>query len=349
MPKARPLIAIVGSVDPTRDYNPPLRDAAKADDACREIGAALAEARCDLLLFSSKPRYVEADVFLGYASAGQGGTVVVKPPQHAVVEFKMPGGSSTEVRVEHDPSGEWELPYYRSMMDCDGVVIVGGGQSSRIAGVFALLHGVPVLPVAAFGGGAVQVRTNLGTVRNDALDTDIALLGRPWTSGLATELVAALLGQVQRRQERLAAEARGQVRARWANWVALTVSMIALIACWLAFPFAGTGAGVRGLTFVMVVPMLAAVAGALLRNSRRGEGWGWSAVSGLAAGLVSVLLYLTGELAAQPDLLSRLDPQRMLLFLVPLGFIAGFTFDRILEKVLKGQTRVPPGAAAPPV
>jgi hypothetical protein len=351
MPSPRPLIAFVGSVNPEREYKPPLRDTVMAEEACEELGAALAKAGCDLLLFSSKAHYVEATAFRGYAASGVDGRVIVRPPQHATVEFETPPGSSIEVRVEHDSSGEWELPYYRSLLDCDGLVIVGGGQASRVAGLFALLHEVPVLPVAGFGGGAAQVRANLNLLRNDATDDELQLLGRPWTAGLSTELVAVLLAQRERRRERLVEQTRGLARSRWANRSALAITAVALIVSWLAFPFAGTGSAgsTRGLLFLTVVPMIAAVAGALLRNSYRTEPWGWSALSGLAAGFLTVFLYLLGQIASVPDLFEQMNAQRLLLFLAPLGFISGFTFDRVLERVLKGQTKVPPAADVPPV
>jgi hypothetical protein len=98
MPAPRPLIAFVGSVNPDRDYKPPLRNPDKAEDACAEIGAALAEAGCDLLLFSSKAHYFDVTAFRGYAAAGRDGRVIVRPPQHAIVEFEKPPGSSVTVR-----------------------------------------------------------------------------------------------------------------------------------------------------------------------------------------------------------------------------------------------------------
>jgi hypothetical protein len=293
-------------------------------------------------------------VFRGYAaavSAAGSGRVVVRPPQHSAVSFELPPGSPLTLVVEHDPSGEWELPYYRSMLEADGVVCVGGGRSTRIAGLFALIHGIPVLPVATFGGGAAQVRTNLNSIRNDATDEDIKLLGRPWTDGLGTELVASLLAQRERRRQRLADEALRSGRRAWGNRSALLVTAVALVVTWLAVPLAESGqpTAARGFALLLAVPMVAAVGGALLRNSCQYDHWGWSAVRGLAAGLVTVFLYLAGEYMSVPDLLDRLDVQRLLLFLAPLGFIAGFTFDKVLDSVLKGQTKVSSaGANQPP-
>jgi len=97
----------------------------------------------------------------------------------------------------------------------------------------------------------------------------------------------------------------------------------------------------------MATPMLAAVAGAMLRNYQADDPtWGWAAARGLGAGLVTVFIYIAGELLSVPDLLTKLNPQRLLFFLVPLGFAAGFTFDLVLERLRSGQIKVPPTTPA---
>jgi hypothetical protein len=95
------------------------------------------------------------------------------------------------------------------------------------------------------------------------------------------------------------------------------------------------------LLLLLALPMVASAAGALLRNFNRQDHWGWAAARGLAAGLVTVFIYIAGQLVTVPDLLARLDPQRLIFFLIPLGFAAGFAFDKVLEAVLSGRTKVP--------
>jgi hypothetical protein len=64
-----PLILIIGSADVSRsDYNPPLLNAAEAPRAAAEIGEALAKAGCRIVVFSSDPAYVEADVVRGFVN-----------------------------------------------------------------------------------------------------------------------------------------------------------------------------------------------------------------------------------------------------------------------------------------
>lgn len=348
----RPLIAIVGSLDPARsNYYPALQDLVHGEQACEELGRALAEAGCDLLVFSSKSTYVEPHVVRGYVAAStptNPGRVVARPPRHRTVAFDLPGDSVTQIVVQPDTSEEWELAYYRSLLSAYGIILLGGGQSTRIAGIVTLIQQVPILPVAAFGAG--QVRVNLDKERNDTTDDDIALMGQPWSTELATPLVASLLAQAERRRQRRAKEARMTSQRAWAGRIALTLAVLALVVSWLATPFAGsaTPPDSRALTLLLAIPMVAAMAGSLLRNSQEEERWGWSAARGLAAGFVTVFLYLAGQLVSVPDLLQHLDPQRLLFFLAPLGFVAGFAFDKVLENFLGGQMKVPTLGSGPP-
>ena len=214
----------------------------------------------------------------------------------------------------------------------------------------ALLHGVPLLPVTTFGGGAAYVRTNLDHVRNDATPEDISLMGQPWSDGLAERLVASLLAQGTRRRERLLREACHAGRLALTRHIALAVTVLAVGASWLAVAFVGPAGppSARSLVIMLATPMLAAVAGSLLRNYQADDPtWGWAAARGLGAGLVTVFLYIAGELLTVPDLMTKLDPQRLLFFLVPLGFAAGFTFDLVFERLRTEQIKVPPTTSAP--
>ncbi|MEV4637516.1 hypothetical protein AB0J80_09210 [Actinoplanes sp. NPDC049548] len=338
------MIAVVGSLDVSRDdYRPPLRDHDRGHEACTELGRALADAGCDLVLFSSKPKYVEAWVAQGYAAAPQHGEIRVRPPAHAEVEFGFPQGPA-DVLVEPDPGNEWELPYYRSLLTADGVIVIGGGQSSRVAGIFAVLHEVPLIAVAAFGGGAASVRANLAKQPNDASEQDITLMGRPWGDERAHHLVAALLAQIARRRDRVVYAGATARRRTLAARLALCVTLLALVGSWLVAAFVGSKPppGVVDFLLVLATPMAAAGAGALLRQQGSGPQWGWAVARGLGAGLVTVFLYIAGELVSVPDLFARLDAQRLLFFLVPLGFTAGFTFDLVFTKLSAGPPTVPP-------
>ncbi|MEB3962031.1 hypothetical protein OKJ48_17515 [Streptomyces kunmingensis] len=335
-------------MDATRGLTPPLRNVAQGPRGCHELGRALARAQCDLAVFSSKETYIEAEVVRGYAEAcGEGipGRVVAFPPRHRSVDFALTEGSSVSVDVVRDTSGEWEVAYYRTLMSCDGVLMVGGGQSTRVAGIVALARQIPVLPVAAFGGGAGQVWVNLDKVRNDTDDADIALLGQDWSADSAERLVACLLRQRTRRLRRERAATRGKWRSAWSGAAGWSVAVACMAAAVAGLVTAGPAraATSKDLTLLVCAPLLASVAGAVIRNSFETESrWLRACIRGLGAGLVTVLLYVASQLLSTPTLLERLDVRRLLFITVPLGFTAGFTFDLVFERLRSGAVGGPP-------
>ncbi|MET7780751.1 hypothetical protein ABZT28_34295 [Streptomyces sp. NPDC005388] len=351
--RLRPLIAVIGSVDASREFAPPLKAVEQARDACRLLGAELARGGCDLAVFSSKTTYAEWDVIHGYAgacTADAPGRVAAFPPRHRDVDFALPQGSCVTLETVRDTSSEWEVAYYRRLLEADGVVLIGGGQSTRIAGIVALSQRIPVLPVAAFGGGAGQVWVNLDKVRNDTDDDDIALMGDNWQSDSAARLVACLLLQRTRRrqaEQEARRAARSSMRRASTGLVAAVLSLLGALALLVTAGSPGP-ATVHRMTVLVAAPLLASVAGALIRHTFETEsGWLRAAVRGLGAGLVSVLLYCASQLLTVPALLEDLDVRRLLFFTVPLGFSAGFTFDLVFERLRMGGGSVTPGGGDP--
>ncbi|WP_328493371.1 hypothetical protein OHS59_11895 [Streptomyces sp. NBC_00414] len=337
--ETRPNIAVLGSLDPDRDIDPPLRSIAAAREACRQLGRELARAGCDLIVHSSDPRYAEVHVVEGYVAASDAdgpGTVFVHVPRHRDTTFVVPPGSSATLKVVRDTTTQWEVPFYRTLLASDGAVLVGGGQSTRAAGVVAMAQGIPLIPVAAFGGGANLVWVNLGQIRNDTDDEDIALLGADWDAESAARLTACLLRQRERRAVALRLQdhsARKAVRGfALGMGTAVVFLLVALAALVLAGPPAPAAA--HGLALLVAAPLLAAMAGAIVRNSfEQDPRWPTAAVRGLGAGVVSVLLYVASQLLTVPTLLDDLDVRRILFFAIPLGFSSGYTFDLVYERL----------------
>ncbi|MFF7166687.1 hypothetical protein ACFZBP_35810 [Streptomyces sp. NPDC008086] len=343
---ARPVVAIVGSVEPGRTYVPELRHPGSAPAACRELGRQLALAGYDLAVFSAKPKYVEHDVVHGYAQ--EDGAIFAHVPRHRDADFGLPQGSPAVVHTVRDTGPEWEVSFYRTLLTCDALLLVGGGQSTRVAGVIALSQRIPMLPVAAFGGGASQVWVNLDKVRNDTTDDDITLLGQDWRPDSARRLVECLDGQRRRRAQWLRERERTGRRASLSTGLGLTVALLLLVCALLGFGLAGEPGPATGrrLAVLVVTPLLAAMAGAVIRSSFEApDQWPRSAVRGLGAGIVSVLLYVASQLLTVPSLLDELDVRRLLFFTLPLGFSAGFTFDLVFERLRSGAAPDPP---APP-
>ncbi|MFH0518960.1 hypothetical protein ACHBTE_17545 [Streptomyces sp. M41] len=352
---ARPVIAIVGSVETGPSYTPALKRPEDAPAACRELGRRLALAGYDLAVFSAKRKYVEYDVVQGYAQATEGaGTVFLHVPRHRDHDFGLPEGSSAEVRVVRDTGPEWEVSFYRTLLSCDAALFVGGRQSTRVAGVIAMAQRIPMLPVAAFGGGASQVWANLDKVRNDTTDDDIVLLGQDWRADSARRLVRCLDEQRLRRAEWLRESERTARRSLLTAGLGTVVALLLLLCSLLGFVLAGDPGPATGrrLGVLVVTPLIAAMAGAVIRSSfETVDQWPRAAVRGLGAGVVSVLLYVASQLLTVPSLLDELDVRRLLFFTLPLGFSAGFTFDLVFERLRSGaapDTPPLPGGHPPP-
>jgi hypothetical protein len=335
----RPQAAIVGSVDESRVFDPPVSDPAGARRACEELGRELAVAGWDLVVYSVKPKFVEADVVRGYVGSGKAAP--------ASIHLRAPIGKGSFVEydeqpdvfdVRPDPSGDWEVSFYRSLSGCDGVVLVGGGRSTLITGLIALTMRLPVLAVAAFGGNARKVWERLSGETGQS-EADIAEMGKPWEDGSAARLVQNLDRQrnarVKREQDKARSERSEARRAKTSQIVAVVLLLAAVAGLVLAW---GTRPGLAGsIALLALVPMLAAAAGALIRTSLDvGRDWMRAGVLGGAAGLITGLLYVASQLLGAPTIL---DPgqtaavRRLLFFVLPIGFVAGLTFDAVYPKL----------------
>lgn len=90
----------------------------------------------------------------------------------------------------------------------------------------------------------------------------------------------------------------------------------------------------RALGLLIGAPLLAATAGAIVRHSfDKGRDWFRTAVLGMAAGAVASLLFIAAQLLTTPNILESTDARRLLFFVVPVGFVAGLTFDDVYRKL----------------
>jgi hypothetical protein len=334
----RPSVVVVGSGSPQREYTPPLQDQERLQQACRELGRELARARCDLVVFSSADDYLEKDVVRGYVGALEGGSagrVVVRTPALRRVDFGLPPDQMVRVEVESDTASEWEVSYYRSIYLADGLITVGGGRSTRIAALLAIANRTPLVTLASFGGAAAVVRDYLEKNRNDASADDIVLMGRPWSTGSARELVQCLLAQLQRRARAVAAEVMATRAARRARtFTALTAVVALLTAASTVLLADGQLPHAALLGLLLGGPMLGAVGGAMLRESTDEQPHAiWSAARGLGAGMLAAMLYVASQLLTSPDLLSQGATRRLLWFVIPVGIAAGYTFDLVYARL----------------
>jgi hypothetical protein len=351
-----PLIAIVGSVDDAREYRPAIVDPATARHASAELGAELAHHGCRIIVYSSAPGFIEGDVVRGYIGSGRAAarSIRVRFPIDTGAKFAIDGEQRPVFDLRPDSSPDWEVSFYRSLAEADGVVLLGGGRSTYVAGLIALSHGIPLLAVATFGGNARQAWEVLDRDKGLASDEEIAAMAREWDSDSAATLVDGLLAALQRRVD---ADCERDRRATSYQRRVMLSSMIAgllLAAAIAAIPLswnwrAGTSAP---LAVLLLAPLLAGAAGSIVRVVfDAGRDWTKTAVLGLAAGALAALLFVAAQIAATPDILDGPGARRLLFFVIPAAFIAGFTFDIVYQKLKASdvvQTSVVEGPGAGP-
>jgi hypothetical protein len=274
-------------------------------------------------------------VVRGYVAAGVAppGSVHVRAP----VDVDLSGFAELadhrelfDLRVDSDPG--WEVSYYRSLAETDGLLLIGGGRSTLVTGLVALTYGLPLVAVATFGGNAGRVWEALDRAAGPADEAAVSEMALPWHDGSAAALVGGLLRRRQARADEAAAARRAERRRSRRTTVGLLVAALPLVAAIAALPAGyAWGPGTAGnVALLTAAPLAAAAAGALVRETLdEGAAQVRSAVLGLAAGAVSALLFLAAQLVATPDALDGAGGRRLLFFVVPVGFVAGLTFDAV--------------------
>ena len=365
-----PRIAIIGSPW-LRDTNGNRlqSDAATAHEkaalaACRELGRELASHGCRLLVYSAEAHSIEPAVVSGY--------VAVRRVRHAI-EFRHPSesggrfdeeGSPEEannsetkrnavINNRADPSERWEVSFYRSLKDADGVLLLGGRSTVLIAGQVALAFDKPVAAVACFLGTAKEVWRD-PHLAADVTQEEYDTMGASWGDESAKTIVASLVRRhevnVARQREHDeelaryrddAARRQGAGAVLKATVVSFTLVLMVMVLgltrenCGLSVvaPF------VFGLTLVGV-----AGAGVRLLRGQASEDSAKALVAGAVAGFVFSLLYLLPQLADNNGLLGN-GPMTMSVKLQiivghVLALMGGLAADTVLTSVQKeAETR----------
>lgn len=330
------LIAVVGDANPNRQFNPPMKDAAKAKRAAEEIGAELARRGARLLVYGGP--FLEADVVRGFAAA--------KPAKdHSILMWYSKDQEPPPFREEAenpslferraDRGADWETAFYRSVTRADGVILIGGDNAVKITGQVAIGSRMPVLALAEFGGGAARVWETLSAGEDLPNRPEIELMARPWSSGSAASCIDALFAQNARRH--LAAGAPRPILMILAAFLFL---LALAIVPWV------WGGNLFQMWMLFLAPVLAGGSGAAIRpvadRLRGAQGLTQAVLAtivlGLIAGGVAGVLFVTAQMTADPQLLSSPNAgayaQRTIPYAVAVGFVAGLTADAVFGKLL---------------
>jgi hypothetical protein len=340
-----PTIAIVGNVTAGPD----------ADAAAEHLGRELAKAGFRIAVYASDPGFLDAPVVRGYVASQ-----VARPRsidlRYPLNDPKTQGQrpafpeekTHAQLFASHaDRRPDWEMSFYQSLSEVDGILLLGGGQTTMISGVVARGRRIAIVAVATFGGDARKIWDALQPGADLVTADEISLMARPsWSAEVAAECVKSLHTQLARRaeeerQRKLQALRQESVVRRHAQ---LAVALF--VAAWLTVPLAW-GADLSlpvAIWLLFLSPLLAGVSGSTIRlvfDLRQGvmpltpQSALTTAALGLIAGGVAGLLFVTAQMTTVPEAtMSGKQASRLVPFGVVVGFIAGLTLDAVFRKLV---------------
>jgi hypothetical protein len=343
-----PLIGIVGNVK--------LDPAAPA--AAEELGRELAKAGLRILVYSSGADFLEGCVVRGYVAsrlAGRGSVQVRYPFKGDKPAFAEQQTNEEVFDWRPDYGQDWEISFYQSIDDVDGILLMGGGNSTLIAGVVAMGHEAAILALAGFGGNAAKVWEALRPGRDLLTPDEYSMMARPgWNDDRAAACVATLKAQIARKAERerlrRLEERRREISVTRHAAFALGLFLLSVLSvAWgWSLPHAELQANdaLLILWLLFITPLLAGVSGATVRlvfDSRQGavplssQSAITTAALGLIAGGVAGLLFITAQVTTADvteGIVSAKQAAKLLPFGLLIGFIGGLTMDAVFRKLI---------------
>lgn len=344
----RPLIAIIG--DASKTTKPDL-----AKRAGLELGSELAKRDCRIIVFSSSPDFIEWEAVQDYLHSAKklpGSIEVRYPPNlHSLFPDEKPGDP---IFVRRQQSGDWEASIYPSFAEIDGLVLVGGAYTTKIAGLLAMGSKTPLITLAGFGGGAKQVWECLKGDRNSPTTIeDLDLMASPdWAESSATRLVDCLLNQAKRQGEKTTQMALGQSERHRRKVLSMLAGVgsalfVVVLLALTQLPLLSTlPFWFRCLLFF--VPAIAGASGAAIRVLW--DNWDQRSVpldlrpiamtialGFWAAGAVAALFLFEQMWVAGASATN--DPGKFFGVCIGIGMIAGLTLNRVFPKLI--QSNVP--------
>lgn len=194
------LIAIVGSYDPKRSDELFLKNLDHSKEAGLELGRELARQGCKIVVYASYPYLLEVDVVAGYVEVKK-----AKPEPNCIhvhysVKYNQPffpeeADNRGLFTFKPDTNPEWEVSFYASLRQVDGLLMLGGGPSSMIAGVVAMGYSKPIVAVASFGGYAKKIWELLPSQQQLLTAEEVFAMAEPWRADSAKRYVGILLRQ----------------------------------------------------------------------------------------------------------------------------------------------------------
>lgn len=347
-----PTIAVLGSARVEILDDDAVSRAAKA--LGEALGRELAQAGFRIVVYSSRPDFIEADVVRGFvgAAGNEKNRIVVRYPQDIAdtVKFEEEASQSDMFERIADADPDWQASFYRSLPEADGIVMLGGGESTLIAGHIALSLNIPIIAIANFGGAAGKIWQRLSYEEEYKDSSDLRQMAVDGELS-ASVCVAGLKQRIENKRESAAKSVQDhnqllakahlldrllEKRNHPKIVVALLVIFMTLVVTGLTIPTTPTVA----MWFFIFGLASSSSCGASIRLLWRREletSVSATIVLGAVAGVFTGLAYLAPQWIGDSTFLElnrTIDPKDRILFITVLlaAFSAGLGFDIVLDK-----------------
>lgn len=309
-----------------------------------EIGAELAHRNHTVLVGSVDESTVDYHVVKGMIDSGADkNTVEIHRPanhQGADDEAKLTNAANVRFVTPFHASLDWHIVHTEAITTADAVLLLGGRPSTASAGVTAKLLGKAVIPVACFGGGAREVWTYSSSRREEfysgALnDEQIDCLASS-TPLLTAQQVVSDLESVYKARSRSSTPT-------WLLGVVIVLMSIAIAGIFIIL-FRTEYSTDRRPAWQLLSMFLGAFFGGFLGTTMRSL-WRWrdgekltearvvvDAMLGIAAGVVSAVLYLVTKVVVVGAPTYHDNPTRVTLMMMLLGIFAAFYLETAFKR-----------------
>ncbi|MBV8967946.1 MAG: hypothetical protein JO331_02660, partial [Verrucomicrobia bacterium] len=172
--------------------------------AAEALGAQIARQGWRLAMYSPGTRFIEGDVLRGYLNGAplKPRSVVVYYPTGwaGFPEFPEFREQPDVFDLRQDSSKNWEISYYRSISQVDGMFLVGGGQATLIAGTIAIAFGIPLVALPGYGGKALEVWQSL-KAETDLTEDQVNSMARKFSDQSLKLWLGCLQTQIRARNQ----------------------------------------------------------------------------------------------------------------------------------------------------
>ena len=330
----------------------------QAKAACEELGRELAKKGFRIAVYGSEEDYMETYVVPGYVAAGAAGKQSIEFYHTYKYTKKFPEqGNRSEFFIDRSDTSEgWEVSFYRSLEEVDGIILLGGANSTLIAGHIALNKGLPVVAIKHFGGSAEKIWEHLRTKPALIEEEDVLAMAQ-WSDDSAEKCCASLQRQWRKLKQHRAEqeEATAVLKTQANKWVeheeqeraqsAKLWQVGGFFVVFLILFIIGLLIKESGNFYTIVLMLGLCVAGGTGASVRMlgadaPEAKGWTApILGIVAGFILSMLYLIpqlmdgGFLVPDEAITGAVRVQYILALIV--AFLAGLAFNDSLEKLLQ--------------